>query len=194
MKGARSMIEFLKRRLRRTPLRDDRGSVMLEFAFAMPLLLTILLGGIELGRYVLLHQKLDRTAMTISDLVSRVTQVTTSELDTIFLATDLVMAPFAMGDRGAVVVSSVKDDSGTPTVVWQRAGAGTLTVTSEIGVQGGTATISDEEMLSTGEGIVVGESYFDYTPWLMQFIPSIRLRHVAIFRPRLNNEVACPDC
>lgn len=188
------MIEFLKRRLGRTPLRDNRGSVMLEFAFAMPLLLTILLGGIELGRYVLLHQKLDRTAMTISDLVSRVTSVTTAELDTIFLATDFVMAPFDMGGSGIVIVSSVKDNSGTPTVIWQRAGSGTLTVTSEIGVQAGTATISDDQMLSTGEGIIVGETYFDYTPWLMQFIPSVRLRHVAVFRPRLNNEVACSDC
>jgi Flp pilus assembly protein TadG len=188
------MIGFLKRRLSRTPLRDDRGSVMLEFAFAMPLLLTILLGGIELGRYVLLHQKLDRTAMTISDLVSRVTQVTPAELDTIFLATDLVMAPFAMGDRGAVIVSSVMEDSGTPKIVWQRTGSGTLTVTSEVGVQGGTATISDPEMLSTGEGIIVGESYFDYSPWLVEIIPTVRLRHVASFRPRLNNEVACPDC
>ena len=176
------------------PLRDDRGSSMLEFAFAMPLLLLVLLGGIELGRYALLHQKLDRTAMTVADLVSRVTSVSPTELTTVFNATDLVMAPFTMGDRGAVVVSSVYDDSGTPRVRWQRTGAGTLSVTSQVGVQGGTATLSDPLLVDDDAGIVVGETYYQYNPWLIDLIPSIQLRHIAIFRPRLNEEVACPAC
>jgi Flp pilus assembly protein TadG len=190
------MLKFLKKAGAVLPLRDRRGSVMLEFAFSMPLLITILLGGIELGRYVLLHQKLDRTAMTVADLVSRVTTVTASELDTVFAATDLVMSPFAFGDRGALIVSSVKENgAGTPKVVWQRVGGGTLAVTSEIGEKGDNAVISDPNMLSaTSQGVVIGESYYDYSPWLIELIPSIRLRHVAIFRPRVNDEVACPDC
>lgn len=190
------MFEFLGKRLARLPLRDNRGGAMIEFGFAMPLLLVLFMGGLELGRFVLLHAKLDRTAMTVSDLVARVTSLSTAELDTIFAATDLVMAPFAMGDRGVVIVSSVTDNgSGTPTVAWQRSGAGTLSLTSDLGAKGANAVLSDPAMVDdTNGGVIVGETYFDYSPWLIDLIPSTRLRHVAIFRPRLNGAVVCTDC
>ena len=85
------MLHFLRKCFARLPLRNNAGGAMIEFGFAMPLLLILFMGGLELGRFVLLHAKLDRTAMTVSDLVARVTSLTTGELDTIFAATDLVM-------------------------------------------------------------------------------------------------------
>lgn len=157
------MIKSLLQRMLHRPLRDRRGGIMIEFGFAMPLLILLMLGGVELGRYVLLHQKLDRTAMTVADLVARVTNVTPSDLDTIFTAANLVMTPFSFGSHGAVVVSSVVEQSGTPHVEWQREGAGTLSVTSDIGVQGGNATLSDDALVDSTDGIVVGETYYDYS-------------------------------
>ncbi len=191
------MFEYLRKRFSRLPLRDDRGGAMIEFGFAMPLLLILFMGGLELGRFVLLHAKLDRTAMTVSDLVARVTSLTTGELDTIFDATDLVMAPFAMDDRGIVIVTAIDADpgTGTPTVTWQHSGAGMLSVTSEIGTPGDNANLADPTMVSTTDGgVIIGETYFDYSPWLIDLIPSTRLRHIAIFRPRLNGTVICIDC
>lgn len=188
------MRNILKTRLFRRPVRDDRGGIMIEFGFAMPILILLLLGGIELGRYVLLHQKLDRTAMTVSDLVARVTSIDTSEIDTVFTAANLVMAPFELGDKGLVVISAVKEDSGSPKVIWQRSGAGTLSVVSDVGVTGGNATISDPALVDETQGIVVGETYFQYTPWFIDMIPSTVIRHIAVFRPRLSNEVTCLDC
>lgn len=188
------MIQSLRKTLCRLPLRNNRGGVMIEFGFAMPLLILLMLGGVELGRYVLLHQKLDRTAMTVSDLVARVTSVSVDEIDTIFTAADLVMAPFDLSDRGLVIISSVEEDSGTPKVKWQRSGAGTLTVTSEIGAQGANATLSDASLVTSGEGVIIGETYFEYSPWFINLIPSTTIRHVAIFRPRLSGTVTCSDC
>ena len=190
------MFEILGKRLARLPLRDNRGGAMIEFGFAMPLLLILFMGSLEFGRYVLLNAKLDRTAMTVSDLVARVTSLSTGELDTVFAATDLVMAPFIMGDRGIVIVSSVTANAtGTPIVTWQYKGAGTLSVTSEIGADGANAVLSDPAMVdNVSGGVIIGETYFDYSPWLIDLIPSTRLRHVAIFRPRLNGTVICTDC
>jgi Flp pilus assembly protein TadG len=188
------MIKLRKRRLFRLPLRDDRGGVMIEFGFAMPVLILLMMGGIELGRYVLLHQKLDRTAMTVSDLVARVQTVTTSEINTIFTAANLVMAPFELNDKGLVVISSVKEVSSAPRVIWQRSGAGTLSVTSSLGVQGANAVLSDVELVDPDQAVVVGETYFQYSPWFIQLIPSTMIRHVAVFRPRLSGEVVCSDC
>jgi Flp pilus assembly protein TadG len=188
------MIQPLRQIWPRLPLRNNRGGVMIEFGFAMPVLILLLLGGVELGRYVLLHQKLDRTAMTVSDLVARVQSVTTDDIDTIFTAANLVMAPFDLTDRGRVFISSVKEDSGSPKVIWQRSGAGTLTVTSEVGSVGGNATISDNNLVTDTDAIVIGETYFEYSPWFIDLIPTTTIRHTAVFRPRLSSEVLCTNC
>ena len=188
------MINLLKRRLIHRSLRDTRGGVMIEFGFAMPILIMLMLGGIEIGRFVLLHQKLDRTAMTVSDLVARLQSINTAEIDTIFTAASLVMSPFDLNERGVVVISSVKEVSNNPKVIWQRSGAGTLTVTSELGIQGANAVISDNGLVNTQDGIIVGETYFEYEPWFIKLLPSKRIRHMAIFRPRLSAEVLCTDC
>lgn len=51
--------------------REKRGSVFAELGFAMPVLVLILLGCFEASRYVLLHQKLDRAASAVADLVAQ---------------------------------------------------------------------------------------------------------------------------
>jgi Flp pilus assembly protein TadG len=190
------MIRLFEKFVHAALLRDTRGGVMIEFAFAMPVLVFLMLGGVEMGRYVMLHQKLDRTAMTVSDLVARVTSVSTDDLDTVFTAANLVMEPFALGAEGAVFISSVIEDPGTgnPVVAWQRKGGGTMSVTSDVGTQGGGATISDNGLVDAGQGIVIGETYFTYSPWFIDMIPGTTIRHEAVFRPRLSGEVTCSDC
>ncbi len=188
------MFKSLLRRTLHRPLRDKRGGIMIEFGIAMPLLILLMLGGVELGRYVLLHQKLDRTAMTVADLVARVNTVDVADLNTIFSAVDLVMTPFTMGSKGVVVISSVVDQSGVPHVAWQRKGGGTLNLTSDVGNQGGNATLSDSSLVDPTDGIVVGETYYDYSPWFISLLPSARLHHIAIYRPRGADKVTCSDC
>jgi Flp pilus assembly protein TadG len=175
-------------------LRNDRGSVLVEFAMAVPVLSLLLLGGVELGRYVLLNQKLDRAVMTLSDLVASTTSVSISDVDQIFNATSLVLDPFPLGAQGAVVISSVKSDSGTPKIFWQRTGGGSLSVTSTIGVQAGDATLSNNNLVTNTEGVIIGEIFYEYQPWFTDLIPNSIIRHQAVFRPRQSNEVVCTDC
>lgn len=175
-------------------LRNDRGSVLVEFAMAVPVLSLLLLGGVELGRYVLLNQKLDRAVMTLSDLVASTTSVSIADVDQIFAATSIVLDPFPLGARGAVVISSVKEDSGTPKIFWQRTGGGTLSVTSAVGAQAGNATLSNNALVTSSEGVIVGEVFYEYQPWFTDLIPSSIIRHQSVFRPRQSNEVICTDC
>lgn len=175
-------------------LRNDRGSVFVEFAMAMPVLSLLLLGGVELGRYVLLNQKLDRTVMTLSDLIASTTTVTIAEIDQVFNATSLVMDPFPLGAQGAVVISSVREVSGNPEIVWQRTGGGSLSVTSVVGIQGGAATLSNDDLVDNNQGVIVGEVFYEYQPWFTDLIPSTVIRHQSVFRPRQSNEVVCTDC
>lgn len=50
---------------------DCRGAVSVEIALLVPLLIGLLGGGLETVNFVLINQKLDRTAASMSDLVAR---------------------------------------------------------------------------------------------------------------------------
>ncbi|NJO36392.1 MAG: hypothetical protein HC871_00745 [Rhizobiales bacterium] len=82
-----------------TGLCREQGNVVVEFALALPVLLLLLLASAELGRFVLLNQKIDRVAITMSDLVARAETISESDLDDIFGAAAHVAEPFDLSAR-----------------------------------------------------------------------------------------------
>jgi hypothetical protein len=167
--------------------RNDRANVAVEFALALPVLLLMFLASAELGRFVLLHQKVDRVAVTISDLVARAETIRESELDDIFNAALQVAEPFDLGGHGRVVVSSVINADGEgPTVAWQRAGAGSFIASSNIGAEGTAATLPNNFDVREGETAIISEVFFDFEPFLSSLIvaPQVLYRR-AHHRPRL---------
>ena len=60
----------LKTMIRRF-LREDYGAVAIEFGLTISTLIVILTGCYETARYILLNQKLDRTASSVADLLAR---------------------------------------------------------------------------------------------------------------------------
>ncbi len=165
----------------------DNGNVAVEFALALPVLIFMLLASAELGRFVILHQKLDRVAVTMSDLVARAETISESDLNDIFMAAAQVAEPFDLGGRGRVVISSVINDDGSgPTVAWQRAGGGTYAATSQVGSEGGPASLPGSFVVRQGETAIVSEVFFDFEPFLSDLIvaPQVLYRR-AHHRPRL---------
>ena len=77
-KGRGTFGSGLAGRLRRLVHGRD-GVAMLEFALIVPFLVFLLLGAMEVGRYVLLNQKLSRLASNAGDLVSRAADVMLKE-------------------------------------------------------------------------------------------------------------------
>jgi hypothetical protein len=171
--------------------RSRRGMVLVEMAFAIPILLTLLMGALEIARYVLIMQKLDRTAMSVGDLVSRGAQMTNADLDNIFDSVRHLMQPFAFPDKGVVIVSAVTRAEGDPPeIVWQRAGAGTISQASEVGTAGGTASLPQNLTPRANESLYVAEVFFDFEPLLFEgFVGPRRLYHWSAFRARLSDQV-----
>jgi hypothetical protein len=188
----------MPQRLRRAPLRARRplgarllgcraGNVAVEFALAAPVLLLLMLGSAEMARFVILHQKMDRVATTISDLVSRAETISESEIEDIFTAAAEVAFPFDLADLGVVIVSSVTNPGGDgPIVAWQRSGGGDYSGTSQIGLEGDDATLAGEFEVREGETAIISEVYFDFAPFLSELIvePQVIYR-TAHHRPRL---------
>ena len=177
------MTAGLIRRLRR----DCRGTLSVEVAIAIPILLMLVLTGIEVTRYVLLNQKIERTAVTMSDLVSQADVLTEASLEDLFLATGFVMAPFELGSRGQIVVSTiVTEGAATPTIAWQRSYGGAAGG-SAFGVEGGSATLPVGFVVRAGESVVVTEAFYDFEPAFFDTLLDPRtLYSFAMFRPRFS--------
>lgn len=146
--------------------RDRRGGILVETAFAIPVLAVLLLGCIEMAQYLLVHQKLNRAASTMADLVSQPATISAAEVDQLFDAAQHLLEPFDLETHGHVIVTSVSRETGDPTATidWQREGGGSLVASSRIGVPNGPAEMPDSFEVREGENLIAAEIFFDYEP------------------------------
>ena len=169
--------------------RCERGTLMVEFAMIVPVLTLLLVGGIEIGRFVLVEQKMSRAAVTLADLVAQSPALAAGDFDNLFQAAGDVTGPFEFETRGRVIVSSVSASGGAPaTVDWQQAGGGALIASSQIGLPGNPAILPSEMIVRNGENLIVAEVFFDYDAFFADpYITDQILYRRAFFRPRLSD-------
>jgi TadE-like protein len=180
------LLETLSPRNAR-PYLGVAGNVAVEFALTLPVLMLLMLGSAEMARFVILHQKVDRVAVTTSDLVARAETIKESELDDIFLAAEFVARPFDLPNLGVVIVSAVTNADGSgATVAWQRSGGGSASHSSQIGIEGGAASLGADFEVREGETAIIAEVFYEFEPFLSELIvePQTLYRR-AHYRPRL---------
>jgi len=177
---------MILRRLLARLRREERGMVLVETAFALSVLSFTTLAGVEIGRFVLLTQKLDRAAASVADMAAQGSTISVGDLNNLFSAAGEIVKPFALSGDGTVIVSSVSKNGTNPAKLdWQRSGGGSLSVGSAIGVAGGVASLPGDLIVRAGEEIIVAEVYYNFTPWLAPDVaPAAQLYHRAFFRPR----------
>jgi Flp pilus assembly protein TadG len=166
---------------------DRSGSLLAEVAIALSVVTVLTLSGVEVARYAMLHQKMERVAASIADLVAQSETLNESDLANIFAAAGHVARPFDIGANGSVIVSSIGASNANPPVVyWQRSGAGPLTAVSRFGTPGGGATgLPNGFAFANGETVIAAEVFFRYTPWVLpNLVDASQLYHSAFFRPR----------
>ena len=173
--------------------RDHRGSILVETAGAIPIVVLLAMGGAEFARYVLLHQKLDRVSASVGDLIAQQETINEQQLADIFSSIDDVLLPFTMGGEGLVIVSSSAIPTGgvdcdPAEILWQRT-SGTYTASSAIGTQGNNATFPSVPggfCVQVGETVISAEMFYQYTPFFWNdLIGTSQIYKVAVFRPRL---------
>ncbi len=173
--------------LRGALARCTAGNIAVEFALSVPILLLMMLGSVEVARFVILHQKLDRVATTMSDLVSRAETISESQIADIFTAAAEVAQPFDLDGLGVVIVSAVTNADGEGAVIaWQRSGGGTYSAVSELGVEGDEPNLPDGFEVREGETAIIAEVFYDFSPFLSELIVEPQEIHrTAHHRPRL---------
>lgn len=176
-------------------LRDDRGGVLIEVAFIMPLMVTVTLGGVELSRFVLLHQKMERVAATVADLASQAQTMSQNDIDNIMAAVEHVASPFEMATDGVVIISDVGVTGGTdPVVNWQETGAGSLSATSHLGTAGSVATLPTGFVIANDDDVIVAEVFYNYEPVIIGGVTGPALIYQrSFYRPRLGSLTTPPS-
>lgn len=158
-------------------VRHDGGIAATEFAMILPIFLLILMGVIELSNAMLAKRKLLNAVQSASDLIGQNTDVTSTDLNSIYLAADLTMAPLNTATM-AIGVASVRFDdiTGNPTLDWTD------------GYNGGNVYLPLDKATGRGEAgasIVIVTGTYTYQPLIKLIIPaSFTLNEVAYVRPR----------
>ncbi len=179
--------------------KSEHGVAAVEFALVSPILFMLLLGGVEVGRYILVHQKVEKMAYSVSDVVSQLDAVTSGDVDVVFGAATELMNPYDEYEtRGRLILSSVhKDpDDASQTIRWQCQGGGTLTAESDVGEVGpDAAALPGNLALEDNDNVIVSEAFYTYKPILGWYaIQNVTIYKSAMFRPRLGALTSAPGC
>lgn len=176
----RSAIRTGARRLR--ALRHDTsGLAYVEFAYMLPILMSLGLGGIELGNLALAHMRISQVALSLADNASRAKQKVSSglprlrETDVIqaLTAAQLQASDLNLMANGRLILSSLeKNASGGQWIHWQRC-SGSKSYPSSYGIQGDGATgtgktgmgpAGKQVAADTNFAIMFVEVAYDYQP------------------------------
>ncbi len=175
--------------------RARRGLAAVEFALTMPIWMALVLGSADAGFFLLVNERCDRIAYSVTDIVTQYQTVTLANLSDIVKAAGQLMNPIPFTSNGIVIVTSVfQPTTGSPVVKWQYAGGGTLTKTSQIGTTGGAATLPNGLVLNANDNVIISEVYYNYTPLFVNagYFHAGSVYRVAIYKPRLSPLVTPP--
>ncbi len=185
----------------------NRGVALIEAAFAFPVLLLMIIGGLELTQMAMMHMRLSQIAISVADNAGRVrTGIDESNIREVFSGANLIGKPISFEENGRIILSSLEPNgkSGADegqTINWQRC-FGNLDVASRYGVQGDGA---DDASLADGLGgsnkirsaentaVMFVEVTYNYTP-LVSGIPGwgpqvIRYESAFNVRERTNQDI-----
>ncbi|RXZ66076.1 TadE/TadG family type IV pilus assembly protein [Pelagerythrobacter rhizovicinus] len=177
------MMKALSRSLRhfRGLAKARDGVALIEFAYSLPILVTLGFGGLELINYTMAHLRVNQIAISLADNASRAKQEVIGsdprfrELDAneSIRAAQLQGGNLDLEGNGRVILSSLEVNSdGGQWIHWQRCG-GDKSYPSRYGEEGEGETGTSFAGMGTGSrlveaeprfAIMYAEVFYDYEP------------------------------
>jgi len=143
---------------------DARANVAIEFAFILPLMLTMFFGTVEFSSALAANRKVTVVARTLSDLVSQSSTVTDTDLTNFGTTGRAVMYPFPLNVVSTydTRVSEIYIDPATMTgkVIWSK----------------GTGAYADRAANSTvtvPTALQVAGTYLIYSEVAYKYVPAV---------------------
>ena len=188
-------------------VRDTDGVAMVEFAMVAPVLLILILGGLELSNFALAHMRINQIAMTVADNAGRIpTSVDEANIYEVFAGAEVLGDNLQFEENGRVVLSSLQDNKGYGAdkgqmIHWQRCW-GELDIAPAYGEQGkgrndnslsiGMGKGADKMTAANNTAVMFVEVTYDYQPLVgPNWIAARRIRHESAFnvRARQNQDI-----
>ncbi len=190
-------------------LRDDTsGLAMLEFAYALPFLVTLGGFGLEMSHLASTNLKISQAAMALGDNMSRVgessnlaaTQIREADVIDSFIGIKKQTDGLDIGTRSRVILSSLQQNpDGGQWIKWQRC-MGTKAVVGSYGAEntGATGTTlpgmgptGAKITAPDGSAVMHVEIFYDYRPlFTTMFIPARTMRYEASFIVRDSRDLS----
>jgi Flp pilus assembly protein TadG len=155
----------------------DEASAALEAGFLFPIMTSILLGVVDVGRGLTVNQKVTNSCHVIADLLTREDEVTDAEFNDAVIGGQLVLMPYSTEPMG-YDVAGIQFIGATkvPTVEWR----------DTVNMDPNPDVTSDSEGLGDqNEGVVAVTVKYHYAPFFTGFaIGEIFMQEVSYARGR----------
>ena len=139
--------------------KNRSGLAAVEFAFVLPILLSMLLGLVELSQALALRADITNMSSTASDLIAQESSVSSSDLTNVFNALNAMVFPFDSAPVTITITSVIDGGTGQqPKVAWSCTKNGT----AETKGAAPTTTLP-AGMITAGDGSSVIWSKITYT-------------------------------
>ncbi|WP_147407819.1 TadE/TadG family type IV pilus assembly protein [Rhodopseudomonas palustris] len=182
---------------------DARGVAAVEFAMALPIMLVLLFGVIEITSGFVAKRRLTMATRTFSDLVSRGDKIDAPGLATISAIGGQVMSPHAadplMATISQIKVAKDANNKVTATIHWSKAvifdSTGVPSLTASSLKVGDAATVTDALQVAPHYPfyLVKSETTYKYVPMFGYVVAKagIDLKDEAYTKPRQTNVRDC---
>ena len=178
-------------------LRSNRGVAMVEFALSLPVLMLMFYGCIEITRYILITQKVEKLAHTVADATAQGKTVTIAGLNQLLEATSNIMEPFATGAQSRILISALYRPPGVSSVAnvnWRYAGGGSLAATSALGEVGTVPVMPAGFTFNERENVIAAEVFYTFEPLVApELVGDATVYRVAFYKPRMGLLTTAPQ-
>ncbi|HEX4411475.1 MAG TPA: TadE/TadG family type IV pilus assembly protein [Xanthobacteraceae bacterium] len=165
-------------------LGDCRGVSAVEFAFLMPVMMTLFLGSVETTQGIAVNRKVTLTTHALADLASQYTDVTNADMSNILAAGSAIIAPYASSKLQETVSEVAIDANGVGTVVWSDTLGGTA-------LSVGTVVTVPSALAAPNSYLVLSQVQYSYAPTYGYVLTGTISLHDQIFmRPRQSNTIS----
>ena len=173
----------------------EAGIAVVEFGLVLPVLMTLFYGTVEVTRYILITQKVEKLAHAVADMTAQEQTATIVALNQVMAAGSDIMLPFSMANNsGTIFITAMylAPNTTIPLVMWRYQGGGTLTATSKLGTVGGAATVPGFTF-DDRENLIAAEVYYKFSPLISsQFFGTTTVYRTAYYKPRLGALLTAP--
>jgi Flp pilus assembly protein TadG len=161
----------------RTFIADCKGLAASEVALMLPLMLTLLLGIVDLGNALIINKKTSTASQVVADLLTRQPVANDADVDDAYAAGRMTLQPYPTGAFGVDIASiRFEGDDADPVVQWRE----TFNMDPNDQVEEMAVGLGTE-----GEGVLVVTTQYNFEPLFTHTVVGDRLmQEIAVTRPR----------